>query len=92
MDEIKRKALEPDPSVKHRVELPGEVSRVSSILRAPILTGHLIQVAAQLSTMREENRRVWDQLLAEKRKVEKLTSVVNRLWEVVGKCFPGHGN
>ena len=25
LDEIKRKALEPDPSVKHRVELPGEV-------------------------------------------------------------------
>ncbi len=26
LDEIKRKALEPDPGVKHRVELPGEVS------------------------------------------------------------------
>lgn len=26
LDEIKRKALEPDPSIKHRVELPGEVS------------------------------------------------------------------
>ena len=26
MDEIKRKALEPDPAIKHRVELPGEVS------------------------------------------------------------------
>ena len=26
MEEIKRKALEPDPSVKHRVELPGEVA------------------------------------------------------------------
>jgi hypothetical protein len=26
LDEIKRKALEPDPAVKHRVELPGEVS------------------------------------------------------------------
>ena len=25
LDEIKRKALEPDPSVKHRVELPGDV-------------------------------------------------------------------
>jgi len=26
LDEIKRKALEPDPTLKHRVELPGEVS------------------------------------------------------------------
>ena len=26
LDEIKRKALEPDPSIKHRVELPGEVA------------------------------------------------------------------
>jgi hypothetical protein len=26
LDEIKRKALEPDPTVKHRVELPGEVN------------------------------------------------------------------
>ncbi|KAJ2930033.1 hypothetical protein H1R20_g7072, partial [Candolleomyces eurysporus] len=25
LDEIKRKALEPDPAIKHRVELPGEV-------------------------------------------------------------------
>ena len=25
LEEIKRKALEPDPSLKHRVELPGEV-------------------------------------------------------------------
>ncbi|KAI5123208.1 hypothetical protein M0805_003974 [Coniferiporia weirii] len=26
LDEIKRKALEPDPTIKHRVELPGEVA------------------------------------------------------------------
>ena len=25
LDEIKRKALDPDPTVKHRVELPGEM-------------------------------------------------------------------
>ncbi|EKM81572.1 hypothetical protein AGABI1DRAFT_35333 [Agaricus bisporus var. burnettii JB137-S8] len=30
LDEIKRKALEPDPTVKHRVELPGEVNLVIS--------------------------------------------------------------
>jgi len=27
LDEIKRKALEPDPAIKHRVELPGEVGQ-----------------------------------------------------------------
>lgn len=51
LDEIKRKALEPDPAVKHRVELPGEVSGYSfhfyihiyllefRILTDPSLTG-----------------------------------------------------
>ncbi|KAJ6615175.1 HSF-type DNA-binding-domain-containing protein [Mycena sp. CBHHK59/15] len=72
LDEIKRKALEPDPAVKHRVELPGEV-------------------AAQLGAMREENQRMWEQLNAERRRVEKLVSVVGRLWDVVGKGFPGSG-
>ena len=33
MDEIKRKALEPDPGVKHRVELPGEVVAQLNSLR-----------------------------------------------------------
>ncbi|KAF7356977.1 HSF-DOMAIN domain-containing protein [Mycena venus] len=71
LDEIKRKALEPDPALKHRVELPGEV-------------------AAQLGAMREENQRMWEQLNAERRRVEKLVSVVSRLWDVVGKGFgPG---
>ena len=50
----------------------------------------LIQVAAQLGAMRDENRRMWDQLTNEKRKVEKLVTVVGRLWDVVGKGFPGH--
>ncbi|KAJ7746802.1 HSF-type DNA-binding-domain-containing protein [Mycena maculata] len=70
LDEIKRKALEPDPASKHRVELPGEV-------------------AAQLGAMREENQRMWEQLNAERRRVEKLVSIVGRLWDVVGKGFPG---
>ncbi|KAJ6478494.1 HSF-type DNA-binding-domain-containing protein [Mycena vitilis] len=72
LDEIKRKALEPDPALKHRVELPGEV-------------------AAQLGAMREENQRMWDQLNAERRRVEKLASIVGSLWEVVSKGF-GPGN
>ncbi|KAK7038797.1 hypothetical protein VNI00_010685 [Paramarasmius palmivorus] len=71
LDEIKRKALEPDPGgVKARVELPGEV-------------------AAQLTSMRDENRRMWDQLNAERRKVDKLVGVVNRLWDYVGKIGGG---
>ncbi|KAF8875594.1 HSF-type DNA-binding-domain-containing protein [Gymnopilus junonius] len=35
LDKIKRKALEPDPSIKHRVELPGEVSVFSTISLYP---------------------------------------------------------
>ncbi|KAK7031497.1 HSF-domain domain-containing protein [Favolaschia claudopus] len=71
LDEIKRKALEPDPALKHRVELPGEV-------------------AAQLGAMREENQRMWEQLSAERRRVERLVTVVSRLWDAVGKGFgPG---
>ncbi|KAF8637488.1 hypothetical protein AX17_002792 [Amanita inopinata Kibby_2008] len=70
LDEIKRKALEPDPGLKHRIELPGEV-------------------AAQLGAMRDENRRMWEQLTMERRRVEKLVGVVGRLWEVVGKGLPG---
>lgn len=66
LDEIKRKALDPDPAVKHRVELPGE-----------------------MMLMREENRRVWEALMCEKRKVEKLSGLVKTLWDVVGKGFQG---
>jgi heat shock transcription factor, other eukaryote len=68
LDEIKRKALDPDPGVKHRVELPGE-----------------------MMLMREENRRVWEALMGERRKVERLTGLVKTLWDVVGKGFPGSG-
>jgi hypothetical protein len=48
-----------------------------------------IQVAAQLSAMREDNMRMWDQLSAEKRKVDQLVNLVGRLWDVVGKGLPG---
>lgn len=42
--------------------------------------------------MRDENRRVWEQLSAEKRKVDKLVGVVGKLWDIVGKGFaPGAG-
>lgn len=34
---------------------------------------------------------MWEQLANERRKVEKLVNVVGRLWDVVGKGFPGSG-
>jgi hypothetical protein len=40
--------------------------------------------------MRDENRKVWEELADERRKVEKLIGVVGHLWEMVGKAFPGH--
>lgn len=49
------------------------------------------QVAAQLGAMRDENRRVWEQLSMERKKVDKLVTVVNRLWDIVQKGFPGSG-
>ncbi|KAG6817304.1 hypothetical protein H0H87_010321 [Tephrocybe sp. NHM501043] len=70
LDEIKRKALEPDPALKHRVELPGEV-------------------AAQLNAMRDENRRVWEQLSMERKRTEHLTGALQRLWEFVGTRVGG---
>lgn len=72
LEEIKRKALEPDPSLKHRVELPGEV-------------------AAQLSQMREDNRRLVLAFHAEKNKVDRLTHVTKVMYDVLSKAFPGNG-
>lgn len=70
MEEIKRKALEPDPSLKHRVELPGEV-------------------AAQLTQMRDENRRLIHAVNAERSKVDRLTGVTKALYDVILKVYPG---
>ncbi|KIL69023.1 hypothetical protein M378DRAFT_69691 [Amanita muscaria Koide BX008] len=39
--------------------------------------------------MRDENRRVWEQLSLERRRVEKLVGLVTRLWDVVGKNLQG---
>jgi hypothetical protein len=49
----------------------------------------LLQVAAQLGAVRDENRRLWEQIAAERRRTEKLAGVVERLWDVIGKTFPG---
>jgi len=46
-------------------------------------------VAAQLGAMRDENRRMWEQLAAEKRKNERMATSMARLWDVVNKGFPG---
>ncbi|KAI0351335.1 hypothetical protein OH77DRAFT_948313 [Trametes cingulata] len=70
LEEIKRKALEPDPSLKHRVELPGEV-------------------AAQLSQMREDNRRLMVAFQQERGKVERLANVTKVMYDFVVKSFPG---
>ena len=66
LEEIKRKALEPDPSLKHRVELPGEV-------------------AAQLSQMREDNRRLMVAFQQERQKVDRLASVTKAMYDVMVK-------
>ncbi len=92
LDEIKRKALEPDPAVKHRVELPGEVSHqvIPLYLHRDLISRIAsFQVAAQLGAMRDENRRVWEQVNIERRRADKLVNVVAQLWDVVGKGFAG---
>ncbi|GJE93839.1 HSF-type DNA-binding-domain-containing protein [Phanerochaete sordida] len=71
LEEIKRKALEPDPSLKQRVELPGEV-------------------AAQLSQMRDDNRRLAQALSVERQRADRLTNVTKILYDVMVKAFPGH--
>lgn len=71
LEEIKRKALEPDPSLKHRVELPGEV-------------------AAQLSQMRDDNRRLIHALNSEKMKVDRLANVTKALYDVVTRLYGQH--
>ncbi|OCH86530.1 hypothetical protein OBBRIDRAFT_737805 [Obba rivulosa] len=70
LEEIKRKALEPDPSLKHRVELPGEV-------------------AAQLSQMRDDNRRLVNALHSEKQKVDRLAAVTKAMYDILSKSLPG---
>ncbi|KAJ2989181.1 hypothetical protein NUW54_g8866 [Trametes sanguinea] len=59
----------PDPSLKHRVELPGEV-------------------AAQLSQMREDNRRLMVALQQERGKVDRLASVTKAMYDVMSKTIP----
>ncbi|KIY65710.1 winged helix DNA-binding domain-containing protein [Cylindrobasidium torrendii FP15055 ss-10] len=65
LDEIKRKALEPDLSTKQRIELPGEVQ-------------------AQLNAMRDENRRLWEVVHTERRRVERVSRLLYRLSETMG--------
>ncbi|KAJ4000345.1 HSF-type DNA-binding-domain-containing protein [Lentinula boryana] len=78
LDEIKRKAL---------LEGQGGVNVGLESVRARVeLPG---EVASQLGTMREDYRRVWEVLMAEKRKNERLTGLLRTLWDVVGKGFPG---
>ncbi|KAJ3502576.1 hypothetical protein NMY22_g18540 [Coprinellus aureogranulatus] len=135
LDEIKRKALEPDPAIKHRVELPGEKTEPlfactafislhifpspprfwgpthfltisylgldihrASASSFVLVIGNIIAHSCLLITsrsrrsyplMRDENRRMQDQLNSERQRVDKLVNVVGRLWDVVNKGFQG---
>ena len=39
--------------------------------------------------MREDNKRMWEVLMAERRKNERITGLLRTVWDVVGKGFPG---
>lgn len=41
--------------------------------------------------MKDDVRRCTNELVVEKRKVERLTKALGQLWDVVGKAFPGSG-
>lgn len=73
LEEIKRKTMDPDPSLtnlKQRLELPGEI-------------------VVQLSAMKDENKRIRRELEWERRKVGRLVGAVKVMWDVVEKVFPG---
>ncbi|KAJ3935552.1 MAG: HSF-type DNA-binding-domain-containing protein [Lentinula lateritia] len=80
LDEIKRKAL---------LEGQGGISVGPESVRARVELPGEVSVASQLGSMREEYRRVWEVLMAERRKNERLTGLLRSLWDVVGKGFPG---
>lgn len=73
LEEIKRKTMDPDPSLtslKQRLELPGEI-------------------VVQLTAMKDENRRIRKELELERRKVSRLATTVKTMWDVVERTFPG---
>ncbi|KAF9784975.1 HSF-type DNA-binding-domain-containing protein [Thelephora terrestris] len=73
LEEIKRKTMDPDPSLtslKQRLELPGEI-------------------VLQLTAMKDENRRIRKELELERRKVNRLATAVKTMWDVVGRTLPG---
>ena len=47
------------------------------------------EVVAQLNALKDENRRLWEQLAGQRRRAERLVGLVGRLWDVVGKNLPG---
>ena len=53
LEEIKRKALEPDPSIKNRVELPGEVAAQLGQIR-----DYTRRLARAFETERAKNERL----------------------------------
>lgn len=73
LEEIKRKTMDPDPSLtslKQRLELPGEI-------------------VVQLTAMKDENRRIRKDLELERRKVSRLSTAVKTMWDMLERTFPG---
>ncbi|KAG5640807.1 hypothetical protein DXG03_006961 [Asterophora parasitica] len=48
------------------------------------------EIAAQLGALRDENRRVWEQLAAERKRADRLVGLLSRLWDTVGARMPGN--
>lgn len=47
------------------------------------------EIVVQLSTMKDENKRMKRELEWERRKVGRLAGAVKTMWDVVDKVFPG---
>lgn len=75
LDEIKRKALEPDPTVKQRVDLPGELV---------VQLNQMREESAQWARMVEEERGRVSSLVAV---VKTLCDVMGKMWPGHGEWF-----
>lgn len=47
------------------------------------------EIVVQLTAMKDENRRIRKDLELERRKVNRLTTAVKTMWDVVERTFPG---
>lgn len=72
LEEIKRKTLDPDPTLNN----------MKQRLELPG------EIVVQLSTMKDENKRMRRELEWERKKVSRLVSVVKTMWDVFEKAVP----